>query len=63
MGERQMLPWQTKSILITIKFLLQCRDLPYFASFFAFFILYTYHADINRIGKTGQIVALCTTQL
>lgn len=56
-------PWQTNSILITIKFLLQCRDLPRFARFFAVFILYTYHADINRIGKTGQNVALCTTQL
>ena len=51
------------SILITIKFLLQCRDLPYFARLFDYFVLYTYHADINRISKTRQIVALCTTQL
>ena len=34
-----------------------------FCKVFAFFILYTYHADIYRIGKTGQNVALCTTQL
>ena len=57
------LPWQTNNIFITRKFLLQCRDLPRFAPLFAFFILYTYHLGIYRIGKTGQNVALCTTQL
>ena len=54
MVERQMLPWQINSIFITIKFLLQYRDLPCFARFSTLFLLFFLNiVKIRNLAQNG----------
>ena len=60
------LPWQMKSTLIIIFFLLKCLVLPYFTHFFDFFKSYSFPETVAKVAKYGSLrpsVVVCSSQL
>ena len=54
-------PWQMKSILIIVFFLLKCFVLPYFTHFFGFLQELQFSGNCSESGKIRQFETKCSS--